>query len=318
MLELPLIAKSVVSHFLQCVRERKALEPYHASIEALAVQVSMPFSMDTSPAQYVSFNVFTQFLEGLRKVLPSDVFVSSLLESAQRAALELDFSNLSDQGFLSLFPFEQWSVESSPQSLKLSFLVSNSSLNSIEAELFLIVYSHAYFKAQQADIDKPIRYDLVSVSAITLSELRIQTETPQYLGQTETCISYNPIDLDCSIKALSTATTSAFKVTQALFPYIGRVDVDLVMFGQINRIGKRIIQRALSEEGTTFRTIKETLSFEFAKRVMTEQDYSVSDIALHLGYADASQFIRAFKRANGITPHQWRKSNKGMADGINS
>ncbi|MEZ8206739.1 hypothetical protein BCT10_02925 [Vibrio splendidus] len=309
MLELPLIAKSVVSHFQQRVREDNSLAPYHAAIEALAVQVNMPFSMDTSPAQYVSFNVFTQFLEGVRNILPSEVFVSSLLGCAQRAALELDFSHLSAQDFLSLFPFEQWSVESSSQSLKLSFLVSNSSLNGIEAELFLIVYSHAYFKSQQTDIDKPIRYDLVSVSANALSELRIQTETPQYLGQIETCISYSPIDRDYSIKAVSTATTSTFKVTQALLPYIGRVDVDLVMFGQINRIGKRTIQRALSEEGTTFRTIKEALSFEFAKRVMTEQDHSISDIALHLGYADASQFIRAFKRANGITPYQWKKGH---------
>ncbi|HAS26685.1 MAG TPA: AraC family transcriptional regulator [Vibrio sp.] len=309
MFELPLIAKSVVSHFQQCGREDKSLVPYHAAIEALAVQVNMPFSMDTSPAQYVSFNVFTQFLEGVRNILPSEVFVSSLLGCAQRAALELDFPHLSAQDFLSLFPFEQWSVESSSQSLELSFLVSNSSLNGIEAELFLIVYSHAYFKSQQIDIDKPIRYDLVSVSANALSELRIQTETPQYLGQTETCISYSPIDRDCSIKAVSTATTSTIKVTQALLPYIGRVDVDLVSFGQINRMGKRTIQRALSEEGTTFRTIKEALSFEFAKRVMTEQDYSISDIALHLGYADASQFIRAFKRANGITPYQWKKGH---------
>ena len=296
MLELPLIAKSVVSHFQQCVREDKSLAPYHAAIEALAVQVSVPFSMDTSVAQYVSFNVFTHFLEGLRKVLPSEVFVSALLGSAERAVFELDFYNLSAHAFLSLFPFEQWSVESSSQSLKLSFLVSNSSLNGIEAELFLIVYSHAYFKSQQIDIDKPIRYDLVSVSASALSELRIQTETPQYLGQNETCISYNPLDRDCLIKALAMTTTSTFKVTQALLPYIGRVDVDLVMFGQINRMGKRTIQRALSEEGATFRSIKEALSFEFAKRVMTEQDYSISDIALHLGYADASQFIRAFKR----------------------
>nr|WP_241906094.1 hypothetical protein [Vibrio splendidus] len=91
MLELPLIAKSVVSHFQQCVREDKSLDPYHAAIKALADQVSMPFSMDTSPAQYVSFNVFTQFLEGVRNILPSEVFVSALLGSAQRAALELDF-----------------------------------------------------------------------------------------------------------------------------------------------------------------------------------------------------------------------------------
>ncbi|UPR49884.1 AraC family transcriptional regulator [Vibrio cyclitrophicus] len=313
MLELPLIAKSVVSHFQQCVREDKSLAPYHAAIEVLAVQVSVPFSMDTSAAQYVSFNVFTHFLEGLRTVLPSEVFVSALLGSAERAALELNFSNLSAHAFLSLFPFEQWSVESSSQSLKLSFLVSNSSLNGIEAELFLIVYSHAYFKSQQIDIDKPIRYDLVSVSASALSDLRIQTETPQYLGRTETCISYNPLDhRDCSTKLEAATVTSVFKVTQSLLPYIGRLDVDLVTFGQINRIGKRTIQRALSEEGTTFRSIKEALSFEFAKRVMTEQDYSISDIALHLGYADASQFIRAFKRSNGITPLQWKKNNKGI------
>ncbi|MCG9690271.1 AraC family transcriptional regulator [Vibrio sp. Isolate22] len=87
------------------------------------------------------------------------------------------------------------------------------------------------------------------------------------------------------------------------------MDIDLDKFCDLNGIGKRTVQRALKDEQTTFKAIKESLSFEFAKRVLSQQGYAISDVALHLGYADSSQFIRSFKRANGITPYQWKKLN---------
>nr|WP_256099310.1 AraC family transcriptional regulator [Vibrio sp. Scap16] len=61
---------------------------------------------------------------------------------------------------------------------------------------------------------------------------------------------------------------------------------------------------------TTYKAIKESLVIEFAKRVISQQCYSIADVALHLGYADASQFIRAFKRVYGITPYQWQKGRR--------
>ncbi|MEP1470792.1 MAG: helix-turn-helix domain-containing protein [Halieaceae bacterium] len=33
----------------------------------------------------------------------------------------------------------------------------------------------------------------------------------------------------------------------------------------------------------------------------------ITDIALELGYAEASVFVRGFKRLAGTTPHQYRK-----------
>lgn len=44
-----------------------------------------------------------------------------------------------------------------------------------------------------------------------------------------------------------------------------------------------------------------------AKRLLKETDNSVSEIAYEVGYCNASAFIRAFKRCEGITPHQYRQ-----------
>ena len=44
--------------------------------------------------------------------------------------------------------------------------------------------------------------------------------------------------------------------------------------------------------------------------VLIQRNSAVGDIAVHLGYADDTQFVRAFKRANGITPLQWKKANQ--------
>jgi AraC-type DNA-binding domain-containing proteins len=43
-----------------------------------------------------------------------------------------------------------------------------------------------------------------------------------------------------------------------------------------------------------------------AKRLLKETDKPVTEIAHEVGYCNASAFIRAFKRSEGITPHQYR------------
>ncbi|WP_399694272.1 helix-turn-helix domain-containing protein [Vibrio sp.] len=238
-----------------------------------------------------------------------------LLESANQAAKELRFSTISMQDFLDTFPIEKLSVEQSKEGLYVSFETSMQSTSRVESELFLIAYSHAYLQAHYAELGKPIRYDLMTANSQALSELKIQTETPQYLGQEKTCIQYAPLDTVgvlgvVKTKAKANPMTDARKVAEALSPYIGRMDIDLDTFCALNEIGKRTVQRALKREETTYKAIKESLVIEFAKRVISQQGYSISDVALHLGYADASQFIRAFKRVNGITPYQWQKGRR--------
>ncbi|GAM60456.1 hypothetical protein JCM19232_789 [Vibrio ishigakensis] len=72
-------------------------------------------------------------------------------------------------------------------------------------------------------------------------------------------------------------------------------------------IHPRAMQRYLKEEGVTFRELKEKQNIKFAKRVLKEYEFSVHDVAIHLGYSAPSQFIRAFKRLEGTTPLQWLK-----------
>lgn len=51
------------------------------------------------------------------------------------------------------------------------------------------------------------------------------------------------------------------------------------------------------------------LRVERAIQRMVEPDASLSDIALAVGFSDQSHFSRVFKRATGMTPAQFRRSN---------
>ena len=70
---------------------------------------------------------------------------------------------------------------------------------------------------------------------------------------------------------------------------------------------ERTLHRRLHAAGTNFR-----LELDEVRRVLSEQllhdtDMAVGEIATVTGYADASGFIRAFERWNGISPSAWRK-----------
>ncbi|QJD84202.1 response regulator transcription factor [Cohnella herbarum] len=47
-----------------------------------------------------------------------------------------------------------------------------------------------------------------------------------------------------------------------------------------------------------------------AKRILLETEDSISDIAHHVGYKDASYFIRIFKRDCGVSPYKFRHTNR--------
>ena len=48
----------------------------------------------------------------------------------------------------------------------------------------------------------------------------------------------------------------------------------------------------------------------YAKKLLCESSLTLGDIALKVGYTDASVFAKAFKKAEGITPGQYRTKYK--------
>lgn len=68
------------------------------------------------------------------------------------------------------------------------------------------------------------------------------------------------------------------------------------------------LQRQLSAEGTSFREILESTRLDLAKRYLQDGQYSLAQVAFMVGFADQSNFARAFRRGTGVTPGQFRKS----------
>jgi len=69
----------------------------------------------------------------------------------------------------------------------------------------------------------------------------------------------------------------------------------------------RTLIRRLQRENANYKDIVETLRREYAERLLRDARHNIADIADILGYREAANFGRAFKRWYGVSPAIWRK-----------
>jgi AraC-like DNA-binding protein len=67
-------------------------------------------------------------------------------------------------------------------------------------------------------------------------------------------------------------------------------------------MSERSLRRHLSEAGTSYRELVDDVRKERALCLL-EAEQSISSIAQHLGFSDATAFARAFRRWTGRAPH---------------
>jgi two-component system response regulator YesN len=60
--------------------------------------------------------------------------------------------------------------------------------------------------------------------------------------------------------------------------------------------------------GVCFRDWLMCMRIAEAKRLMTARNYSITQVAFKIGFADLRTFERAFKRLAGLTPRDFKKS----------
>ncbi len=68
----------------------------------------------------------------------------------------------------------------------------------------------------------------------------------------------------------------------------------------------RTLNRRLRAEGTSFQQLVSQTRLEIARQLLRDTQLPLIDVASALGYGDASAFIRAFRRAAGVSPAAWR------------
>ncbi|MGY2906222.1 helix-turn-helix transcriptional regulator [Bradyrhizobium sp. URHC0002] len=72
----------------------------------------------------------------------------------------------------------------------------------------------------------------------------------------------------------------------------------------------RTLNRRLQAEGTTFRALTSEARFEVARQLLKGTRMRIADVALALGYANASGFSNAFHRWAGAAPSEWRSHHR--------
>ncbi len=73
----------------------------------------------------------------------------------------------------------------------------------------------------------------------------------------------------------------------------------------------RSLQRELNAAGTDFRGLAGLARRQRAAELMRQSDASITAIAAELGYAAPANFARAFRKATGRTPREFRGSSRG-------
>jgi len=72
----------------------------------------------------------------------------------------------------------------------------------------------------------------------------------------------------------------------------------------------RSLQQALQSQSLSFRELLDEVRYSEARQQLQLSNQSITDLALHLGYADETAFSRAFRRWSGQAPRQWREQSR--------
>ena len=78
-------------------------------------------------------------------------------------------------------------------------------------------------------------------------------------------------------------------------------------------VSARTIDRHLKKEGQGFRELSDKLRFERACDLLCVPGATIAEVAAQLGFSDAANFSRAFKRVHGMSPGEYQRSVASLA-----
>ena len=99
--------------------------------------------------------------------------------------------------------------------------------------------------------------------------------------------------------------SAASRVRSLLLKAMSSGDLDQEGIARALNQSASTLQRRLRREGTTYQRLLDTTRRELALEYLREGSHTLADITFLLGFADQSNFTRAFRRWTGKTPSQY-------------
>lgn len=114
---------------------------------------------------------------------------------------------------------------------------------------------------------------------------------------------------DLAESLLSTVPADSFKesLCQLIQSLLPREYPSLAIAAKAAGVSIRTLQRRLEEHQLNYSQLVEKIRFEQAVELLQDPTNQLIDIAFELGYTDAANFTRAFKRWTGVSPREFRR-----------
>lgn len=168
-----------------------------------------------------------------------------------------------------------------------------------------VFFSHAGpsdTSAHARHFDCPVRFDAPRDALLIAPEV---LAAPNRLGD-RSIASFLDQHLEGELEALVDAPSLELQVrdlvAQSLSDGVPRVSTIAARLGT----SARSLQRRLGERGHAYQSLVDEARRELARRLLTETDYPLAEIAFLTGFSEQSAFNRAFKRWAGQTPRSYR------------
>ncbi|NKY49367.1 AraC family transcriptional regulator [Nocardia vermiculata] len=113
------------------------------------------------------------------------------------------------------------------------------------------------------------------------------------------------------VQRRSARTGIAAEVRERLLPGSGATGITtpppIEVVARDLTMSVRTLRRRLTDAGTSYRALLDEVRRALAQEMLSGTPLTIDDIAIRLGYAEATPFIHAFKRWTGTTPAAYRR-----------
>ncbi|MBL8907068.1 MAG: AraC family transcriptional regulator ligand-binding domain-containing protein [Rhizobiales bacterium] len=156
-------------------------------------------------------------------------------------------------------------------------------------------------------VDDPAIYEGLAVP-LRESDTAAVICDPMLLGyplQSGTALPANGNDVQL---LASTAPPGDFidSIRQVILTYMRNDTIGIETISSVIGLSSRGLQRRLRERGLDYSEIVAATRLALARRLLEDRGIAVTDIAQELGYSDAANFTRAFRKWTGLAPSVYR------------
>jgi AraC-like DNA-binding protein len=124
----------------------------------------------------------------------------------------------------------------------------------------------------------------------------------------ETLVGYLDHYAEAVLESLAKHGSYAERVRKTLWSQLADGPPTLGQAASALGVSVRTLQRRLSLERTSFASVLDEFRRAMAVSLLRDRSLAVYEVAFLLGYGDPSTFYRAFRRWEGVPPHEFRKT----------